>query len=355
MKQLLLTTLMSLLAVAGLAQDSVTVTINLSMSVTPVDPGGVYIAGGSAFGVPGSSPAFELTDPDGDSVYTVTFTIATDSAPGYYTFANGACADYSCKENIAGQPCADPANFNDRFLPSVTQDTVINTCFGECTDDLVCSPPGQAVNVTFTVDMNEADSISANGVVLGGQVEDPDWQFVTTMADPQGDGIYTVTMSVIPGQYEYKFANGGGDNQESFPPDSLDCTLTTGTFTNRLVMVPDSDIVVGPFVYNSCEILRDTSGNLLSTHILTPTQAPLFEVAPTVIGQAGATLTFAAGLHSAKTVTVLNLNGQVMSRTEVPAQEMTRTLPLSGLANGLYFIRVQADEQVATRKVVIRR
>jgi len=136
------------------------------MSVTEVDPGGVYLAGGSNFGNPGD---FEMTDPDNDSVYTITVRQPVGFS-SYYTFTNGNCPDYSCKENIAGQACADPGNFNDRFIPAVSADTTINTCFGECTDDLTCTPPAAGVEVTFAVDMNDADSISMNGIFIGGQV-----------------------------------------------------------------------------------------------------------------------------------------------------------------------------------------
>lgn len=116
--------------------DAVNITVNLGMGTYTPDPGGVYLAGGGDFGNPGGR--FKMTDPDGDGV----FSIAIERPRGYstfYDFANGACPDYSCKENLAGQPCAVPTNFNDRWLSPVQQDTVINTCFASCADNTACS------------------------------------------------------------------------------------------------------------------------------------------------------------------------------------------------------------------------
>jgi hypothetical protein len=56
----------------------------------------------------------------------------------YYTFTNGACGDWSCKENLEGLPCGDPDSFNDRFLPATQSDTTIMACFGNCANDGSC-------------------------------------------------------------------------------------------------------------------------------------------------------------------------------------------------------------------------
>ncbi len=115
--------------------DAVKITVNLGMGGLTPDAGGVYLAGGLDFGAPGGR--FKMTDPDGDGV----FSIQVERQRGYstfYDFANGPCADYSCKENLEGQPCAVATNYNDRWLPAVQQDTVINTCFASCADNVQC-------------------------------------------------------------------------------------------------------------------------------------------------------------------------------------------------------------------------
>jgi hypothetical protein len=116
--------------------DAVKITVNLGMGGVTPDAGGVYLAGGLDFGAPGGR--FKMNDVDGDGV----FSIQIERQRGYgtfYDFANGACPDYSCKENLAGQPCAVPTNYNDRWLSPVQQDTVINTCYASCATNTNCT------------------------------------------------------------------------------------------------------------------------------------------------------------------------------------------------------------------------
>lgn len=116
--------------------DAVRIVVNIGMGGATPDPGGVYLAGGLDFGPPGGR--FRMDDSDGDGV----FSIEIERQRGYstyYDFANGACPDYSCKEDLSGQPCAVATNFNDRWLSAVQQDTVINTCFGTCATNTACT------------------------------------------------------------------------------------------------------------------------------------------------------------------------------------------------------------------------
>jgi len=107
----------------------VKVTFNLDMSgVKDVDI--PCVAGGDTFGMPGDNP---MSDPDGDDIWTIT----VELAPGlttYFTFTDGACTDWSCKEDIAGQECAQERHYYDRYLVVDVADMVVNACFGECGD-----------------------------------------------------------------------------------------------------------------------------------------------------------------------------------------------------------------------------
>lgn len=115
--------------------EEVKITFRLGMgSVTP-NPEGVWLAGGGNFDVPGGK--YRMRDNDGDGVYEVVIP-RREGFQSFYTFANGPCPDYSCKENIEGQDCANPGNFNDRLLPAVQADTVVATCFGICSDNTDC-------------------------------------------------------------------------------------------------------------------------------------------------------------------------------------------------------------------------
>ena len=109
-------------------------TFNLNMANETVSPEGVFLAGGGNFGYPGDFP---MSDDDGDGVWSITVEVP-HGFTSHYTFTNGACQDWSCTENIAGQGCADPNNWNDRWIENVTSDVTVSTCFAQCTTDGSC-------------------------------------------------------------------------------------------------------------------------------------------------------------------------------------------------------------------------
>ncbi|MEI6412243.1 MAG: T9SS type A sorting domain-containing protein [Bacteroidota bacterium] len=183
--------------------DAVKITVNLGMGTYTPDAGGVYLAGGGDFGNPGGR--FRMGDPDGDGV----FSIRIERPRGYstfYDFANGACPDYSCKENLAGQPCAVPTNYNDRWLSPVQQDTVINTCFASCATNTACSSGTTEVLAngwlrvqpslaTDEVRLNFATIISGKAVI---RVFDATGNQVTTELGNNLGDTYTLPVNTLP-------------------------------------------------------------------------------------------------------------------------------------------------------------
>ncbi|MDP5171325.1 MAG: T9SS type A sorting domain-containing protein [Bacteroidia bacterium] len=169
--------------------DAVSITYNVGFpgSVTP-SPDGVYLAGGAAFGAPGGE--FRLADGDGDGVYSLTIE-RENGFNSFYTFANGNCPDYSCKEDIAGQSCANPNNFNDRFLDAVTADVVVNTCFGICSDNTLCSVGirDQLVENLFSIAPSPTADVTTVSL-LSATSE----QSQLVVMDMQGRTVYQVTL-----------------------------------------------------------------------------------------------------------------------------------------------------------------
>ena len=221
------------------------VTWNLNMENEDVSPDGVFLAGGIDFGAPGDNP---MTDADGDGVYSITLELTTPYN-GNYTFTNGACGDYSCKEDIAGQECAD-GTWSDRLLSNITEDHVVNTCFGECSTDGTCSQPAQTAIVTFNVDMNEYTGdfgmVNLSGS-LNGWCGD-----CNQMSDEDGDGIYTTTAELDLGtNIEYKFTLDNWGQQEFFAGGES-CTVTNDGFTNRALFV-EGEQALNAVCYNSCD------------------------------------------------------------------------------------------------------
>jgi len=319
--------------------QSATLTFQLAFpdGVTPADS--VYVAGGGNFDAPGGR--FLLNDDDGDGVYSITVNRGIGFS-SFYTFANGPCPDYSCKENIAGLDCADPDNFNDRFIEPLTGDTVISTCFGECTEDNNCSAI-VSVDVTWQVDMAQ-ETVDPTGVFYAGQLTG--WGN-EAMTDDDGDGVYEITFSIEPGSYEYKFKNGE-NGWEGFE-DGAPCTTTfddgTGNvFVNRLLVVEEdaTDFATTAYCFNSCDQCMVNTNDLSENE-------NLFAVRPSV-SEGDFIIEFESILP--QELSIIDVNGQVQ-QIIVPSQK-TVELDLSNLAKGMYFINATTENYFKTSRIIIQ-
>ncbi len=197
--------------------------------------------------------ATTLTDPDGDSVYTATLRFPE----GYYeykfingiTWGDAETVPASCEMNTNRYMTLDSSNYANIYLPEV--------CFASCAPCVVVTPP-DTLNVTFAVDMRDeiingtVDSVSITGSFqseVAGQTW-TDWTpGVTLMTDPDGDSVYTVTLRIIEGFYEYKFINGTTWGNEEIVPSGCQWNL------NRYVILDstnNSNIYVPEVCFASC-------------------------------------------------------------------------------------------------------
>ncbi len=112
--------------------EAVTLTMHLGEGNAMPNTEGFYVAGGGNFSVPG---VFAMTN-NGNGIHTARFEKVLGFS-SFYTYANGACGDFSCKENIVGQPCSDPNNFDDRFMEALNENTTIAECFEVCDNILM--------------------------------------------------------------------------------------------------------------------------------------------------------------------------------------------------------------------------
>ena len=306
--------------------------------ITPADS--VYLAGGGNFDNPGGR--FLLDDSDGDGIYTITLNRSLGFS-SFYTFANGPCGDYSCKEDISGLDCSDPDNFNDRFLEPLTGETVVRTCFGECTEDTNCSAI-ESVNVTFRVDMNESE-ISPEGVFFAGQITG--WQN-ETMTDDDGDNIYEIVYALETGDYEYKFKNGENGWEEFVEGDPCTTTFDDGNgsiFVNRILSVDAAtgeDVALTAYCFNTCGSCSVSTDDLSENN-------NLFAVRPS-ISEGQFILDFDNNLNL--NLSVIDINGQVQE--QFAPTNKTMEIDLTHLAKGMYFINAQTEKYFKTSRIIIQ-
>jgi hypothetical protein len=179
------------------------VTFNLDATGIEVGANGMYMGGG----ILGGANGVAMSDDDGDGIWTVTIEVSTDQIGGNYTFLNSPNdgGDWSAKEDISGQDCADADNFNDRIVPEFSGDAEFCYVFAVCTDG-VCAEPADP-DCSFEVFMAAPGSWpseitweiqDADGaVVLSGNADSTDVQilemsygetYTLVMNDSFGDG-----------------------------------------------------------------------------------------------------------------------------------------------------------------------
>ena len=324
--------------------DTVAIVFNVNTALIDVSPDGLFIAGGGGFGSPGDN---QLFDEDGDGIYTGVF-LKPQGFSSYYTFLNGNCPDWSCKENIGGLPCANPENFNDRFLPSVDSLTIINACFGTCDDDGACSVVLDSIQITFElntagIEVDPAGIFLAGGGNFGVPGDNP-------MVDPDGDGVYTFTSTRPVGfASHYTFLNGNCPDWSCKEDISgLDCA-DPNSFNDRYLDTTEEDTVIKA-CFGNC----DPDGNCLSINVNDLISDPsLFSIVPTIAYGSTEIQYGDSATGVVKNITVSNLAGQqVYLATD--RGDQAHQINTSGYASGVYFVSVRTGTAVYTKKFLVR-
>ena len=101
------------------------------------------------------------------------------------------------------------------------------------------------INYTFEVDMNN-ETVSADGVHVAGNFQEAsgeagDWDPATSeLLDGDADGIYTLTVSIPAGGYEYKYINGNAWSAEESIPAVSQVGFGNGNRYFQLTAASDS-------------------------------------------------------------------------------------------------------------------
>ena len=282
------------------SQTNVTFSVNTE-NIT-VGENGIYLGGG----VFGGATAHQMSDDNADGIYEVTVSM-TPGTTGNYIFLNSpnSDSDWGTKENLNGQDCSDPNNYDDRILDPVGEDdyTLLH-CFGECSGNGTgeCPEPAATSDVSFSVNMSnfpvglsENDTVYLNGNFNGWCGD------CNAMNDDDGDGIWSITMPLEDGSYEYKFTVNGWNTQEEFSEVIDGCTTSDGTYTNRSLTVAGEDLELPTVYWNLCP--GESPGDLYTVTFEVNTSA--------IVGGVGADGIFAGGgiLGNAQAVQLFDEDG----------------------------------------------
>jgi 1,4-alpha-glucan branching enzyme len=188
-----------------------------------------------------------MTDDNADGIYELTLTLPQATYEYKFTYDNWA----GIEPLTPGSPCTlTTGEFTNRLL-ELTDDVVLDAvCWGSCTP---CGVVIENRDVTFHVDMNGVTGFTTpevNGTFNS-------WcGACNPMTDMDGDGIWSTTISIPDGSYEYKFAYDNWAGSELLTAGTP-CTITVGEFTNRTLEVSgDTDLgVVCWASCNACDVV----------------------------------------------------------------------------------------------------
>jgi Secretion system C-terminal sorting domain len=160
-----------------------------------INPEGMFMNGSFV----GWSTFVPLQDWDGNKIWEGLIT-TFDSSPIEFKFING--PDWIFPNETISGTCG--AGNGNRLIPMLME--INNVLPVYCWNS--CDPCSQPVAVTFSVDMNASCADTLPGINLMGTLTD--WSNGAPMSDDDGDGIWTITLNLSAGNYEYKFRIGSG-------------------------------------------------------------------------------------------------------------------------------------------------
>ena len=182
----------------------------------------------------------------GNGIWSITVPLSAGAYEYKFT-VNG----WTISESFAGgESCTlTTGEFVNRLVQVADNTTLPTVCWEECT---VCNA---YADVTFQVDMNEFTNAFSSVNLSGGF---NGWcGACNPMTDPDGDGVYSTTITLPYGAHEYKFSLDNWADAESFTPGEP-CTNTTDIFTNRITTV-SNDLILPQVCWNSCSACPSTA------------------------------------------------------------------------------------------------
>jgi 1,4-alpha-glucan branching enzyme len=171
-----------------------------------------------------------MSDMDADNIWEITIPLEAGSYEYKFSADN-----WALQENLLqGSVCTvTNSGFTNRIL-TVSEDVTLDAvCWEACVG---CNEAPVPVDITFQLDMSTVTEMYTTPEVNG---TFNNWcGNCNPLSDDDMDGIWTTTLSLMPGTYEYKFAADNWTIQETLTPGST-CTVTNGGFTNRTLVVAE--------------------------------------------------------------------------------------------------------------------
>ena len=228
--------------------DNAGASVNGSTSFTDV------FVTGPLLGWAGNDGYNALTDDDGDGIYSVTLDFPAGTIEYKYGINGFADQENLIDDMQNGGACAPVTDYAGYANRQVAAGATADDTYGSCTS---CADQVEPVNLTFQVDMSQyAEGYAYGGVFVNGSFNN--WcGGCNPMNDDDGDGIWTLTVSLLPDTIEYKFTLDGWNYQEEFAGGES-CTSTIDGYTNRTVIL-EAETTLPAVCWESCDVCPDIS------------------------------------------------------------------------------------------------
>jgi hypothetical protein len=200
---------------------------------------------------------------------------------------------------------------------------------------------GGAAAIPFNTDIKGL--ISARG-------DNDYYRFVITT-----DGTITVSLTTLAADYQLSLVNSSGtaiqvSANSGTLNETINTSVTAGTYYARVY--PKNN---GAFNGSSCYTLRvekGTATRFADENTLYVDKA--FRVAPNPAGHS-AYVSFLSATEGSGSISVINQTGALVFKktVSVHAGENIRSLDVSGLSNGVYYIKMQTGARIQRAKLVI--
>ncbi len=270
----------------------------------------------------------------GNNIWEITVELPAGPIEYKFSFDN-----WAGQENlIEGMPCTvTNFGFTNRSYNVTGDATLPVVCFASCQ---ACGQGPATRNITFRVDMSEYTGTFTTPEVNG---TFNNWCGNCAPMTNAGNNIWTITIPLMDGNYEFKFSHDNWAGQEQLTQGSS-CTITTDQFTNRFLTV-SADATLPVVCWGSCLacVVSVEENNLEALSIYpNPTTGN--------VSIQGAIET------SSYTIQVLDLNGRlVYEMSNTTAGQLNENIQLDNLENGMYMLNITTPSSSRMEKILLNK
>ena len=255
---------------------------------------------------------------------------------------------FDFSNHVGGTPPLNFANTYDKLsifynfgTDGATAGSKIYYCDDIAFDSSGGTPPS-TFNITFQVDMNQYTGSfttpEVNGTFNG-------WcGNCAPMSDPDGDGIWELTIPIAADSIEFKFSHDNWTGEEMLMQGMV-CTKTSGGFTNRFLML-SGDTILPAYCWESCmectNGLDDQNGLSTVEFFPNPTKGVLY-------------ISGITELTEETSVKIYDSRGRLVLEQQFNGLDNGQAINLDGIENGMYWVNLRNNNNSVTRKIIMVR